>query len=312
MSNAKPLPLWDRKARTLTLEFMEDCPETYASHPRRSLTNWLQSHPAYDWLVAAYQDTRFSARKIKPFIEKHKIDMSEFEPGPYQTYAEFFERPFRAGARSFPLAVGSMGAFAEARYFAWDKLLPRQEFPIKGHSLDAAQILGSADKARPFEDGPVILARLAPVDYHHLHYPDDGITIDNHRLGKRLWTVNRNALHNQPDILFRNERKVQILETKNFGRLGFVEIGALSVGRIVQVHPLERPFLRGEQKSIFRFGGSAVVVFGEPGAWRPSEDLLQKTSEGVETFVRLGDEIASVNKPDGRHRKFEAGDLNSV
>jgi phosphatidylserine decarboxylase len=312
MSNAKPLPLWDRKARTLTLEFMEDCPETYASHPRRSLTNWLQSHPAYDWLVAAYQDTRFSARKIKPFIEKHKIDMSEFEPGPYQTYAEFFERPFRAGARSFPLGVGSMGAFAEARYFAWDKLLPRQEFPIKGHSLDAAQILGSADKARPFEDGPVILARLAPVDYHHLHYPDDGTTIDNHRLGKRLWTVNRNALHNQPDILFRNERKVQILETKNFGRLGFVEIGALSVGRIVQVHPLERPFLRSEQKSIFRFGGSAVVVFGEPGAWRPSEDLLQKTSEGVETFVRLGDEIASANNSDGRHRKFEARDLNSV
>jgi phosphatidylserine decarboxylase len=312
MSNAKPLPLWDRKARTLTLEFMEDSPATYASHPRRSLTNWFQSHPAYDWLVAAYQDTRFSARKIQPFVEKHKIDMSGFEPGPYRTYAEFFERRFRAGARSFPIDAGSMGAFAEARYFAWDKLLPGQEFPIKGHSLNADQILGSADKARPFEDGPVILARLAPVDYHHLHYPDDGMTIDNHRLGKRLWTVNRNALHNQPDILFRNERNVQILETKNFGRLGFVEIGALSVGRIVQVHPLERPFLRGEQKSIFRFGGSAVVLFGEPGAWRPSEDLLQKTSEGVETFVRLGDEIASGNKPDGLHRKFQAGDLNSV
>jgi phosphatidylserine decarboxylase len=205
-----------------------------------------------------------------------------------------------------------MGAFGEARYFAWEKLLPGQEFPIKGRSLSAEDILGSIDQARPFEGGPVILARLAPVDYHHLHYPDDGRTIGDHRLGKRLWTVNRNALHNQPDILFRNERNVQILETKNFGRLGFVEIGALSVGRIVQLHPLERPFLRGEQKSVFRFGGSAVVLFGEPAAWCPSEDLLEKTSEGVETLVRLGDEIASVKKPQGQRREFQPGDLNSV
>jgi hypothetical protein len=37
-------------------------------------------------------------------------------------------------------------------------------------------------------------------------------------------------------------------------------------------------------------------MFGEPGAWRPSEDLLQKTSEGVETLVRLGDEVASFER----------------
>jgi phosphatidylserine decarboxylase len=312
MSNPKPLPLWDRKAGKLTQEFMEDSPATYETHPHRSLTNWLQSQPAYDWLIAAYNDTRLSARKIEPFIKKHKIDMSEFEPGPHRTYAEFFERPFRAGARSFPSAPLVMGAFAEARYFAWEKLLPRQEFPIKGHSLNAEHLLGSADKARLFEGGPVILARLAPVDYHHLHYPDDGTTIDNQRLGKRLWTVNANALRNQPDILFRNERVVQILETRKFGRLGFVEIGALSVGRIVQKHPIEMPFTRGAQKSVFRFGGSAVVLFGEPGAWRPSEDLLRKTLEGVNTMVRLGEEIASAGTSQGLSKEIHEGDLNSV
>jgi phosphatidylserine decarboxylase len=312
MSNPKPLPLWDRKAGKLTQEFMEDSPATYETHPHRSLTNWLQSQPAYDWLIAAYNDTRLSARKIEPFIKKHKIDMSEFEPGLYRTYADFFERSFRAGVRSFPRAPRVMGAFAEARYFAWERLLPRQEFPIKGHSLRAEHLLGSADKARPFEGGPVILARLAPVDYHHLHYPDDGTTIDDQRLGKRLWTVNANALRNQPDILFRNERVVQILESRNFGRLGFVEIGALSVGRIVQKHPIEKPFTRGAQKSVFRFGGSAVVLFGEPGAWRPSEDLLRKTSEGVNTIIRLGEEIASVETSQGHDNEVHEGNLNSV
>ena len=313
MSDPKPLPLWDRKTKTLTQEFMPDSPATYESRPHRSITNWFQSRPSYDWLVSAYQNTRFSARKIKPFIKQHNIDMSEFEPGPYRTYAEFFERPLRDGVRGFPTGPDRMGAFAEARYFAWEQIMPGQEFPIKGHSLNAAQLLGGADRAGPFEGGPVILARLAPVDYHHLHYPDDGATIHNQRLGKTLWTVNRNALQHQPDILFQNERKVQVLETKHFGRLGFVEIGALSVGRIVQMHPLDEPFKRGEEKSVFRFGGSAVVLFGECGAWCPSMDLLSKTSEGIETFVKLGDEIASLSEP--KDLGFgEAGnrDLNCV
>jgi phosphatidylserine decarboxylase len=271
-------------------------PATYETKPRRSLTNVLQSHPAYDWLVSVFQNTGWSARKIGPFIREHHIDMTQFEPGPYRSYASFFERKFKAGVRHFPSDPNQLGAFAEGRYFGWEKLEPDQEFPIKGRSLSARHLLGSQNRAQPFEGGPVMVARLAPVDYHHLHYPDDGETLEQERLGKTLWTVNQNALRNQLDILFRNERKVQVLSTKHFGRLRFVEIGALSVGRIVQTHPLDKPFERGSEKSVFRFGGSAVVVFGEAGAWRPCNDILHRTIEGTETFVRLGEEIATASK----------------
>jgi phosphatidylserine decarboxylase len=274
---------------------MDDSPATYESRPHRSLTKWMQSSPAFDQLVAVYQNTRLSARKIEPFVKKHGIDMSEFEPGPFTTYAEFFDRRFRPGARSFPSAQNRMGAFAEARYYGWTSVPKDQEFPIKGHSLNAEGLLGNASRAKPFIDGPVLLARLAPVDYHHLHYPDDGQTCEQDRLGRNLWTVNRNALQAQPDIYLQNERSIQILDTTHFGRLGFVEIGALSVGRIVQVHPLKAPFKRGGEKSVFRFGGSAVIVFGERGRWRPSPDILQKTSEGIEVRVRLGEPIGSVD-----------------
>jgi phosphatidylserine decarboxylase len=105
------------------------------------------------------------------------------------------------------------------------------------------------------------------------------MTLDHDRLGGRLWTVNWHALQNKPNILFSNERRINILGTRNFGRLGFVEVGALSVGRIVQVHPIEAAFRRGEEKSAFRFGGSAIVVFGEPGAWRPADDLIAHTKD---------------------------------
>jgi len=291
MAKPLPLPVWDRRAGKLVMEWMGDHQTTYESHPRASLTQWIKSHPLFDRVYAAYQNTSRSARQIEPFVREYHIDMSEFEPVQYRSFAEFFDRRFRPGVRKFPSAAGEMGAFAEARYLAWDELDSGQEFPVKGYSLNAEQILGKAPRARPFIGGPVLLARLAPVDYHRVHYPDHGMTLDRDWLGGRLWTVNWHALQNKPDILFSNERRINILETRNFGRLGFVEVGALSVGRIVQVHPFESAFRRGEEKSVFRFGGSAIVVFGEPGAWQPADDLLAHTKEGVETFVRLGEPI---------------------
>jgi phosphatidylserine decarboxylase len=291
MGKPQPLPVWDRQTGKLFNEFMNDHPSTYETHPHRSFTQWLESEPLYDWLLAAYQNTHRSARQIEPFIREHHIDMSQFKPIEYRSFAEFFDREFRPGMRKFPSASGEMGAFAEARYLAWSKLEAGQRFPVKRHSLSADHILGSAQRARPFIGGPVLLARLSPMDYHHVHYPDDGRTLEQHRLGRRLWTVNWHALLNQEDILFRNERQINILETRNFGRLAFVEVGAMSVGRIVQVHPLDTPFQRGEEKSVFKFGGSAIVVFGEPGMWRPADDLLTHTKEGVETLVRLGETV---------------------
>jgi hypothetical protein len=54
---------------------MDDSPSTYESKPRRSLNQWLESHPIYDWLLAAYQNSRLSAKNIAPFVRKHGIDM---------------------------------------------------------------------------------------------------------------------------------------------------------------------------------------------------------------------------------------------
>ncbi|MBV8840462.1 MAG: phosphatidylserine decarboxylase [Alphaproteobacteria bacterium] len=287
-----PLPVWDRRAGTLVQEYMGDAPQTYESEPHRSPRQWLESQPAFDWLIALAQNTRWSARKIAPFVARHDIDLSEFEPKTYRSFAEFFDRRFRAGVRPF-VEAPAMAAFAEARYFGWREVAPDQKLPVKGKSLDAAQLLGSAERAAAFHGGPALLARLSPVDYHHVHYPDDGTTLWQDRLGSRLWTVNWHALQSEPDILLRNERQVHLLQTRTFGRLAFVEIGALSVGRIAQVHPVDQPFRRGDRKSTFKFGGSAIVVLGESDRWLPSDDILANTANSVETLVRLGEAVGA-------------------
>jgi len=292
MGDSRPLPVWDRRLGRQVEEWHPDTRATYETRPHRSVVQWLESHPLFDWLLALYYDSRVSVTSIEPFIRDHKLDMTDFEPVIYRSYSDFFERYFSPGTRPFPLEDAVMGAFAEARYFAWDRVDPDQQFPIKGHSLSVGQILGDEVKSQPFLGGPVILARLSPDDYHHAHYFDSGATLDKWWRGGRLWTVNWRALLNMPEILFVNERQINILETRNFGRVAFVEIGALSVGRILQVHRFDVPFQRGREKSVFRFGGSAIILFGQPGRWTPSADILQHTKDGVETHLRLGEPVA--------------------
>lgn len=292
-ADPKPLKLWDRDLGKAVEEWMPDHQATYETRPLRSPGQWLRATPLFDKLNGLYQDAPWTRRSIGPFVREYRIDMSEFERRKYRSYADFFVREFKPGARRYPADSAQMGAPAEARYFGWERFGPDQRFPVKGQSLAAEDILGDAARAKSFLGGPVILMRLSPMDYHHVHYPDDGRTVDHQRLGRSLWTVTWPAVRNMPDLYIRNERQVNILETKNFGRLGFVEFGALTVGRIVQRHPLDQPFARGAQKSVFKFGGSAVAVFGEPGAWCPSDDILAHTPEGMETIVRLGEPVAT-------------------
>jgi phosphatidylserine decarboxylase len=105
-------------------------------------------------------------------------------------------------------------------------------------------------------------------------------------------SVNPFALQFKNQIFIQNERYVSILQTENFGRLAYIEVGAICVGKIVQTHRWNKSFLRGEEKGYFLFGGSTVIVLGEKGAWKPSRDICTNTANGIETYLHLGQEVA--------------------
>lgn len=106
--------------------------------------------------------------------------------------------------------------------------------------------------------------------------------------------MNPVALQNKSGIFVKNERQVTILNTKHFGLLAYVEVGALCVGKIIQTFTHNTPFDRGDEKGYFLFGASTVIIFGEPGKWKPDQDLLAQTAQGRESFVKLGQGIAEI------------------
>lgn len=247
------------------------------------------------WISKVYGALQSSAKsggKVAGFVEKFRIPMEQYEEGPFKSFNDFFIRRFRAGQRSFPKEAVVMGAFAEARYLAFQDISRPISIPVKGLGLDPMSLLGSTPDKERFRGGPCLLARLCPVDYHRYHFPDSGRISHQHFENGKLHSVNPLALQRHPELFFTNERQISLLETENFGRLAYVEVGALCVGRIVESHPAGAPFERGAEKGYFLFGGSTVVVYGEPGAWKPADDLLQNTAAGLETLVELGQPVA--------------------
>ncbi len=252
-------------------------------------------------VYGAFQDMPMSHKKARPFIEKFKINMDDYEAGSlpvadprdsYKTFNEFFIRRFKMGKRSFIADPNHMPAFAEARYVGFEAINEKEIYPVKGHFLKAKDLVGNEQVAKIFEGGPLVIARLCPVDYHRYHYPDNGKVLDNFRVPGAFDSVNPLALKYKNQIFIKNERHVSILQTENFGRLAYIEVGAICVGKIVQSHDWHKPFMRGQEKGYFLFGGSTVVLLGEKGKWKPSQDIIANTKNGIETYLHLGSEVA--------------------
>jgi len=252
-------------------------------------------------LYGQTQDSAKSGQKVAPFIKNFHIPIEQYQKGSikenpietsYRSFNEFFIRKFQEGQRTFTTKPQEMGAFAEARYFAHASMTDELNIPVKGSMLCAVDLIADAELAKDFIGGPLMIARLCPVDYHRYHYPDDGKTLKSFTVPGDLHSVNPLALKFRQDIFIKNERRVSILETEHVGKLAYIEVGATCVGKIVQTFDESKPFQKGDEKGYFLFGGSTVVLCGEKGKWLPSQDILDNTKQGIETYIQLGDVVA--------------------
>ena len=273
----------------------------YESSSGKSLSPLICKAPLSK-LYGTLQDLPISQRKVEPFIKKFNINIGDYLPeegrtekSPYSTFNQFFIRRFRPGKRPVESDPTLMAAFSEARYYGYESVHDDEAVPVKGHHLKPKSLIANAKWEKTFEDGPLLLARLCPVDYHRYHFPDNGKIVDDYRVSGLFHSVNPLALKSKSDILITNERHVTILETENFGKLAYIEVGAICVGKIIQSKPLDkgRAFSRGEEKGYFLFGGSTVIVVGEKGKWKPSADIIGNTKKGLETYLHLGMTVAS-------------------
>lgn len=292
----KTLRIFDRKFQQFTEEKIygeSGMRFLYENPVGRTLEGALLSRPWFSKLYGAYQNSEMSSRKITPFISDFNIPMEDYESGPFSSFNDFFIRKFLPGKRTFEKAPDRFSAPAEGRYLFFESVTETTHLPVKGATLHGPALLGDSPEMGCFRGGPGFIARLCPVDYHRFHFPDSGKILSETRIPGPLHSVNPVALAVRGDLLFKNERVVTVIETENFGKIAYVEVGAICVGKIVQSHRADTPVKRGDEKGYFLFGGSTVIVIGEPGKFSFDPDLVESSEAGTECLIRLGEGIAT-------------------
>ena len=99
------------------------------------------------------------------------------------------------------------------------------------------------------------------------------------------------ALRLNLGYLWENKRAITLVESPVFGRVAVCEIGATMVGSIFQTFSTGRLAVKGEEKGLFKFGGSCVITIFQAGRIKLDEDLVSRSAEGMEVYARMGDRL---------------------
>lgn len=244
--------------------------------------------PVVSKAAGAFLSTGLSRCLIKPFIRKNNIDMSPYETAAYRSYNEFFSRKIRPEMRPVDQQEDHLIAPCDSKLIVLPIALDARLW-LKHTEYTVESLVRSREMAEKYKGGYALVFRLTVSDYHRYCYVDDGEKEDNVQISGVLHTVNPIANDFYP-IYKENAREYSILHSAHFGDVLMMEVGALLVGKIVNLHG-RASVARGQEKGYFQFGGSTVVLLFEKDTIAVDEDILENSRQNIETIVHMGEKI---------------------
>lgn len=229
-----------------------------------------------------YMSTKLSLKKVNKFIKQNNINMDEYEKENYKSFNEFFMRKIKSDRR--PIANG-LFAIADSKLSVY-KIDNNLSFKVKNSIYTVEELLG--ENCSNFDGGYALIFRLCVDDYHHYVYPDDGEILYNKRINGKLHTVQPLAFKKYK-VFSENTREITLLKTKHYGKVAYIEVGAMMIGKIVNEKVTN--FKRGSEKGHFEFGGSTCILLFEKDKIKINELIVENTKKDIETIVKLGDSL---------------------
>ena len=259
----------------------------YNSLPGRILLRMLIKPPVSGFFgfLMSRSVSRFF---IRGFVNRNKIDMEEYKAVKYKSFNDFFTREIKNEVRFFPDNTYDVVAPCDGRLTAY-QITDDSVFYIKNSVYDIDGLLQDKTLAGEFINGICLIFRLTPTDYHRYAYIDDGEILFCKRIKGVLHTV-RPISQRQYNIYAQNSREYTVMQTKNFGKVIQIEVGALFVGRITN-YMTRGSFKRGDEKGMFEFGGSTIVMLFQKDAISINKSICENTQQNKETIVKMGNKI---------------------
>jgi phosphatidylserine decarboxylase len=233
---------------------------------------------------AKYQHSPKSKKDILPFIDKYNVkENKEYAEKNYKCFNDFFTRQHTLIIKDDNPNFLISPADSKLSVFAITSDL---KLHIKNSIYDITDILGDIQLAEKFTNGHCLVFRLSVDDYHRYHFIDDGKLLYHKKIDGVLHTVR--SISERYKVFAHNSREVNILDTKNFGIIAQVEVGALMVGKINNYNKKE--FVKYDEKGYFEFGGSTIVIFLNENI-TIDKDIMEANNKGYETKVHVGEKI---------------------
>lgn len=232
-----------------------------------------------------------SADKIMPFVKEYDVDLSIAQKQNFTSFNDFFIRKLKPEARPIVADSLAVASPADGKILAYENI-KNADFYIKGFRFNVNSFLNNPELAKKYEDGAMIVFRLAPPDYHRYHFPVSGTTASsNIKINGDYYSVNPLALRKKAEIFWLNKREYGVIKSPLFGDVVTVEVGATMVGSMIQTYS-GTTVKKGQEKGYFKFGGSTVVLLFEKDQIKIDADLLTNTANSLETTIKIGKQIA--------------------
>lgn len=244
-------------------------------------------NPFISKITVLYNGTILSKGKIKKLIRDYSIDMNKYEEKKYLSFNDFFTRKLKKECINIDTNKNKFISPAESKLFVY-KISPDLKINVKGSIYTLKELL-KQDVDDSFIDGNCLIFRLSMHNYHRYCFVDDGEVIKKKRIRGCLHTVS--SISKDYKIYKENKRVVSKLNTKNFGDIYYIEVGALLVGNIANRRVTT--FKKGEEKGYFNLGGSTIIVLTKKNV-KIDKDIITHSKNGVEVFVEYGESIGEV------------------
>lgn len=250
----------------------------------------ILTQPVISKIVGAFMNTKLSTLFINGFVNKNNINMSEYEKARYSSYNDFFTRKILTKKRPIDIIPSSFISPCDAKLTVY-KISKDLTFNIKDSIYDISSLIQNESIAKEYLDGYILIFRLAVDDYHRYCYIDSGSKSSNTYIKGVLHTVQPIATKKYK-IYKTNSREYTILHTDNFNDVLQIEVGAMLVGKIKNLHN-EHSFNKGEEKGYFEFGGSTICLVVKKDTIKLDDEILENTKKEYETIVKCGERIGT-------------------
>lgn len=248
-------------------------------------------NPIISKIGGLYNDSSLSKLRIKKFIKTNNIDMSDFEKTDYKNFNEFFTRRIKENKRPFLNNKNSFISPADSKLTIYN-ITDDLKLSIKGSTYTLNELVNNEEDLSAYKNGQCLVFRLSVDDYHHYCYPDSGKTTHKNFIRGKLHTVR--SVSSEYKIYKVNQREYSILKTDNFDEIIYIEVGAIMVGKIVNLE--KEKFNKGEEKGYFKLGGSTIVILVKENKLKIDDDILKQSENEIETKVKYREKIGIVLK----------------